>query len=342
MKSFEFWHPRLAEAPYYAALLLRCGALGLAPKNLAKANYALDHGELGLGSKHQTQLAFEQKYFPPTELIDFDLNPTITDTISTFSKHHGQDLILKPDMGSVGKGVLRLDGGQAIATQIPPLQGRYLLQKFSPEPQEYGVFYVRQQGISRITGINRKHFPTVVGDGQTPLGELARRHERSSDHWRIFMKYQDKHRVPEAGESVQLSFIGSHTMGCMFTNDSHLISSTLTDALDAMCRQQPGFNFGRFDIRTHSEEHLQQGKFTVIEVNGIASLPTHMFDPKLSVADAYRIFLLHAKLLVDIANEHRAEPMALDDYAELWRRAKANHATLNHLHQQAMTSADQA
>lgn len=341
MKPFEFWHPRLAEAPYYAALLLRCAASGLAPKDLAKANYGLDHGELGLGSKYQTQLAFDEKYFPTTQMIDFDEHALIHDTISTFADQYGPDLILKPDIGSVGKGILRLDGRRAMHNQLPPLSGRYLLQTFCPEPLEYGVFYVRQLGISRITGINRKHFPTVVGDGRTPIGELARQHARYTDHWRIFMKYADQDRVAEEGEIVSLSFIGSHTMGCMFTDDSDLISPRLTESFDTICQDQPGFNFGRFDVRTQSDQHLQRGEFTIIEVNGIASLPTHMFDPELSTADAYRIFLMHAKLLVDIANEHRGQDMALDSYAELWRRAKSSHAMLNHLHRQAMLSADQ-
>ena len=74
----------------------------------------------------------------------------------------------------------------------------------------------------------------------------------------------------------------------------------------------------------------------VIEVNGVASLPTHMFDPDLSVQAAYRIFLQHAKLLVDIAAEHRHQPMALKSYSDLWRQAKANHTLLNQLHEQSM------
>ena len=150
------------------------------------------------------------------------------------------------------------------------------------------------------------------------------------------MKYIDSEKVPEAGEEVRLSFIGSHTMGCMFTDNSHLITRQLTDSLNKFCANQPGFNFGRLDVRTASEDALKEGDFKVIEVNGIASLPTHMFDPDISIRRAYDIFLGHAKLLVDVAVEHRKKEMPLDSYRALWSRAKANYASLNNMHEAAM------
>ena len=335
-KPFEFWHPRLAEAPYYAALLGRCAAHRLPPKYLAKANWGLDHGELGLGSKYTTQLAFDQNYFPDTALVNFDTSPDALAEIGEFTANKGADFVLKPDIGAVGKGIIRLDLNQPIADQLPPLSGDYLIQTFCPLPEEYGVFYVRQNGIGRITGINKKHFPTVIGDGEQNLGELAQAHYRFTDHWRIFMKYIDAESVPAAGEEVRLSFIGSHTMGCMFTDDSHLTTRQLTQSLNEFCADQPGFNFGRLDVRTASEDALKKGEFKVIEVNGIASLPTHMFDPDISIKRAYEIFLSHAKLLVDVAVEHRDQEMLLDSYRALWSRAKANYASLNSLHEAAM------
>ncbi|NKB98719.1 MAG: hypothetical protein GKR90_09545 [Pseudomonadales bacterium] len=338
MKPFEYWHPRLAEAPYYAALLLRCAAAGLPPKFLAKANYALDHGELGLGSKYRTQLAFDQVYFPTTELIDFDRSDIeeINVAIGQFVHNHENQAILKPDIGAVGKGVLKISGAASPSSQLPELSGQYLLQAYCDLPEEFGIFFVRQQGNGRITGVNRKHFPTVIGDGQSTITQLAERHERFTNNWQIFMQYQDGGTVLAADEERRLSFIGSHTMGCKFTNDRHLVTTSLTNAISQICANQPGFNFGRLDVRAASEAHLQRGEFIVIEVNGVASLPTHMFDPDLSVQEAYRIFLLHAKLLVDIANENRHQPMTLKPYSELWQQAKQNHALLNQLHERSM------
>jgi hypothetical protein len=68
-KHFEFWHPRVFETPYYLYLFAGAWVRRLSIKSLAKANYALDHGEIGIGSKFKTQMAFNQAGFLPTELI---------------------------------------------------------------------------------------------------------------------------------------------------------------------------------------------------------------------------------------------------------------------------------
>lgn len=337
MKHFEFWHPRLFELPYYLYLLAGCARRLLPIKFLAKANYALDHGEIGIGSKVHTQFAFDQKRFLPT----FALPEALTDddkatAIARFGEQHGYPLILKSDIGSVGKGVVKVDSAAEIAARVAALRGPYLVQQFTTNNVEFGVFYVRRHGKGEVTGINRKHFPTVTGDGKLTLGELAARHERVTAHWQTFLQYLDTSRVPEANEEVQLSFIGSHTMGCKFTDDTELLTAQLSDAVDDIFVSQAGFNFGRLDVKATSVEAFQAGEFIVIEVNGVASLPTHMFDPSNSVWQAWRIFLHHGRLLLDIAAEHRHQPMELASYRDIIARAGNNAGVLNAAHQELM------
>jgi hypothetical protein len=74
----------------------------------------------------------------------------------------------------------------------------------------------------------------------------------------------------------------------------------------------------------------------VIEVNGVASLPTHMFDPKFSVWKAYQIFFEHGKYLVQIARQQRNKPMRLLSYREVIRQVKANQQMLNQVHRRLM------
>ncbi len=338
MKHFEFWHPRLFETPYYLYLLARCARHRLPPRFLAKANFALDHGELGLGSKYTTQLAFDQDWFPATQLLD-PAQPAshVAASAAAFADGHGFPLILKPDIGAVGKAVQRLDDHAALVRALGNLEGPCLLQAFCPFPVEYGVFFIRKHGVPRITGINAKHFPTVTGNGTDTIAALAARHPRHTPHWRLFLKHLDVARVPAAGEVVRLSFIGSHTLGCMFTDDSCLVTPALERSVFRLAATQPGFNFGRLDVKASSTEAFQDGEFVVMEVNGIASLPTHMFDPRNSLGRAYRIFFEHGRHLVEIANEHRSRPMILATYRELWRRARANHVQLERMHEAAMT-----
>ncbi len=334
MRHFEFWPPRLFEVPYYLALLAGCARLGLPPMHLAKANYALDHGELALGSKYATQMAFDQTRFPATVWLH-PADSQLESTAFALARRAGYPLILKPDIGSVGKGVIKVDTEIALCAQLRQLRVPHLLQAYVDLPAEFGVFYVRKAGQGAITGINEKHFPAVVGDGRSSIETLARRHERYSAHWAMFLKDLPADRVPEPGETVRLSYVGSHTMGCRFTNDSAMSTPALQAAIDDFCASQPGFNFGRLDVRARDTAALQAGDFTVIEVNGVASLPTHMFDPAHSLRDGYRIFLAHARHLVEVAAEHRTRPMALLPPLALLRKARRTARVLNGLQRAA-------
>lgn len=337
IRHFEFWHPRLFEVPYYVYLAWRCLVRGLPPKYLAKANWALDHGEIGIGSKFDTQMAFDQTHFPATAWLSDEPEARRRAALA-FAAEHGYPLVLKPDQGSVGKGVTRAADEPSLLAQLERVHGPYMLQTFCPHNIEYGVFFVRTGGEARVTGLNRKHFPTIVGDGERSIEALARDHERYTAHWQLFLQDIDTARVPAAGESVQLSFVGSHTMGCKFTDDTHVLTSELERAIIGICDSQPGFNFGRLDVKAPSEAAFLAGEFVVIEVNGVASLPTHMFDPANSLARAYRIFLEHGRLLVDAASENRDRPMTLYGWRDIGRRVAASQRQLNEAHSRALGS----
>jgi len=232
IKHFEFWPARVFETPYYVWLLLLCARHRLPPAYLAKANYALDHGEIGMGSKYATQMAFPQDRFPATLFLEAGLNRAARlALINEFALSHQWPVVLKPYVGAVGKGVVRLDTPEMVDKHLPEISSDYLLQAYCKLPEEYGVFYVNLDGQPRITGINRKHFPTVLGDGHSTLGELARRHPRHTAHWGLFLQYLNLNEVPDAGVPVKLTFVGSYTNGGMFTADTSLLTDLLFDAV---------------------------------------------------------------------------------------------------------------
>ena len=337
MKHHEFWHPRLFEAPYYLYLGWQCLRHRIGIRGLARANYALDHGEIGIGSKVETQFAFDQARFLPTALLQKeDSTEAKLAKAGDFANEHGYPLILKPDTGCVGKGIARCDNDRELAATLPAYRGAVIVQAFNDYPVEYGVFYLRANGVSKISGMNRKHFPQVTGDGVQTIGQLANKHPRRTDHWNLFLQYLDLNAVPSIDEVVVLSFVGSHTMGCKFTNDTIKVTSELASSIFSICDPQPGFNFGRLDVKAPSKEALLAGDFIVIEVNGVASLPTHIFDPDLSLRESYSIFLYHARKLAAIAAEHRHEPMVLASFKEIIRRVSENQEALNSAHQRIL------
>ncbi|MBT8115575.1 MAG: hypothetical protein KJP04_09345 [Arenicella sp.] len=337
IKKYEFWHPRVFEFPFYLYLGWLCALNRVGVRGLAKANYALDHGEIGLGSKLATQQSFDQSYFPTTALIPGDVSVAQKkQQIYSFIERHAYPVVLKSNVGCVGKGIVKLSDADAVEKHTPRLLGDYIVQDFSPHPHECGVFYIRKNGRPRITGINKKHFPTVVGNGRDDLHTLARNHPRYTAHWDSFLQDVDTTEVLEADQEKRLSFIGSHTLGCKFTEQMDLLTPQLESAIFEFFASQSGFNYGRVDVKYADEESFKRGEFVVIEVNGVASLPTHMFDPKFSVWQAYKIFFEHGRHLVNIAGEQRHQPMQLLPYRDVLRQVKDNQQMLNRVHQRLM------
>ena len=100
------------------------------------------------------------------------------------------------------------------------------------------------------------------------------------------------------GEELVLVPYGNHVRGAKFLDDSQLIDEQLTKTIDSICKKVDGFYFGRLDIRYNDWEELKQGKnFSIIELNGSGSEPTHIYDPKHSVFWAWKEIAKHWKIL---------------------------------------------
>ncbi|MEC8495357.1 MAG: hypothetical protein VXZ39_10560, partial [Planctomycetota bacterium] len=96
--------------------------------------------------------------------------------------------------------------------------------------------------------------------------------------------------VPAPGEVVRLVEVGTHARGAIFLDGEHLVTPELEAAVERIAARYEGFHFGRFDVRAPSAAHLARGEgLAVIELNGVTSEATHVYDPKHSIFAAYRI-----------------------------------------------------
>jgi hypothetical protein len=95
-------------------------------------------------------------------------------------------------------------------------------------------------------------------------------------------------RVPADGQVVPLVEIGSHCRGAVFVDGGALATPALVDRVDRIAQQFGGFYFGRFDVRAPSHDDLRRGRFTILELNGITSEATHIYDPSATVWAAWR------------------------------------------------------
>jgi len=189
------------------------------------------------------------------------------------------------------------------------------IQEFIPYKNEVGIFYYRYPGqpTGKLSGIVRKEFLSVKGDGHSRIRDLLQKDKRAilqrTSLEKMYGPALDK-VLPE-GEELELVPYGNHARGAKFIDDSHLIDEELTRMIDGICRQIPEFYFGRLDIRYRDWATFRQGQhFAIIEVNGAGSEPTHIYDPRHSVFWAWGEIIRHLLILARISrlNHRRGFP----------------------------------
>jgi hypothetical protein len=215
-------------------------------------------------------------------------------------------LIAKPDIGERGVQVKLLKTDTDLEDYRQRSRVDFLLQPYIDYPNEAGIFYYRMPGAQsgHISGIVGKVLLSVTGDGKSDILTLILKDDRAILQLpALHEAWGEKLRsVPADGEKVGLVPYGNHSRGSKFTDQSHRITSALTEAIDRVCAQIPGFHFGRLDIRFKSWDDLEAGQhFSIIELNGAASEPTHIYDPVHSLVFAWKEIYRHWKILCEIS-----------------------------------------
>ncbi len=193
-------------------------------------------------------------------------------------------VVLKPDVGQRGQGVV-IARSEADARSFFAQQQEDTIAQEYIGGTEYGVFYQRfaNRENGEVTSITDKRTTWVVGDGRSTLEELILRDDRAVCMAAYFLSEYESHleAVPADGEKFMLASIGTHSRGAVFLDGADLITPELCAEVDRFSRVVEGFHFGRYDLRVPSEEALKRGEgIRVIELNGITSEPTNMYDPR--------------------------------------------------------------
>jgi len=202
-------------------------------------------------------------------------------------------VVLKPDFGQRGSGVSIIRSLDELHRYLRLTTTKVLVQEYV-SGEEFGVFYIRhpESDQSQIFSITEKTFPVVYGDGLQTLEQLLMANPRT--HYMaefLLALHADKlGLILDNGEAFKVVEIGSHCRGSVFFDGNHYISPQLLEAIDSISRKVEGFNFGRYDIRVENTSLLSAGeKFKILEVNGVTSESSNIYDPKNSVFRAYKI-----------------------------------------------------
>jgi len=308
--AHEFWPFWLFYAPLVPWLLWL--SIRYRPMSFACANPGIAGGGGIVGeSKSEICRSFSQGDVAHFVMIDAGgsskerANRTIA-MIRDDEKLSGYPVILKPDASERGFGVRLARTEDDVRAYFEDVAGTVQAQAYYPGPVEIGVLWVRTTNPSEsmddapgeIFSITRKTFPEVVGDGESTIEELIWHHSRYRCQADVFLERfagRTDEIIPE-GERFSLGKAGNHAMGAMFTDGSDLLTDELADAFERIaqgfCHPETGgrLDFGRFDVRAESEDDLRAGRnFAIIELNGVLSESTNLYDPNRSIFWCYRV-----------------------------------------------------
>lgn len=272
------------------------------------------NGGFMMDSKKEIYDLIPKNYYPKTifipEKISFDEVKILFDE-NTFSF----PLIVKPDMGLRGSAVKKIESFDQLLNYHNKANFDYLIQDLIPYSNEVGIFYVRfpNQQKGKITGIVAKELLEVTGDGKSTILELIKHNPRFELQLKTLQKeYGNKLLdILNNGEKRNLVPLGNHCRGAKFIDASHLISDKLTEVINNVCIQIPEFYFGRMDLMYNNWQELLEGKnFQLIELNGAASEPTHIYDPKHSIFFGWKELARHITYMykISVENHNRGFP----------------------------------
>lgn len=218
-------------------------------------------------------------------------------------------VVLKPDVGERGNGVAIIRSQTQAEEYLAASEEAAIAQEYIPG-LEYGVFYFRYPHAQKgeIFAITDKRFPQLTGDGTSTLEELILRDRRAVMMARFHLKKYGTRlgEVLPRGMKFPLVELGTHAKGSLFLDGKHLMTEKLADAIDSISQGFKGFYFGRYDIRVPSRSDFEAGKnLKVVELNGVTSEATSIYDPQHSLWHAYRVLARQWRIAFEIGLEAR-------------------------------------
>jgi membrane protein DedA with SNARE-associated domain len=217
-------------------------------------------------------------------------------------------IVFKPDVGQRGAGVRVLHSADELQAALRTMTTAHILQEHVAGV-EFGVFYYRypHEDSGCIFSLTEKRFPTVTGDGRHTLEELVLTDERAVCLAPTYAaRWQARwHEIIPMGETITLTELGSHCRGAIFLDGARYQTPALAETIERISQAFQGFYFGRYDIRAASLAEFQQGRFKVIELNGVSAEATHIYDPRYRVWQAYRVLCAQWRTAFALGNANR-------------------------------------
>ncbi|MEZ5007268.1 MAG: hypothetical protein R2753_03835 [Chitinophagales bacterium] len=328
LTNYEYWPMFTFYSPtlyYLIYLFIKSRSLTF----YSLANPVEEFGSFFGQSKAKALEKVAAKYKPTSFNIQLgDSFESIAEQLENYSIQY--PFIIKPNWGERGVNVAKVHNDTELKDYLSKTDRDSIIQEFVGHPIELGVFYYRHptKNESAITGIVKKQFLTVIGDGVSTIRELMEQSDRARFQIdRLRSKFPDMDvRILADGEKLLLEPIGNHNRGTMFLDGSDKINDQLVKVFDDVASTIDGFYYGRFDVKIKDWESIYNGDLKILEVNGVYSEPAHIYDPtKWKLIPAYKEIIKHYKLMYEISEANKKRGYKASSAKFIWQLARKNY-----------------
>ncbi len=215
-------------------------------------------------------------------------------------------LIVKPDVGERGFMVEKIHNFEQLESYLEAVKVNIIIQEYIDYPCELSILYYRIPGErnGQITSVCIKKHLAVTGDGRSTISTLMQVNKRALLQLPRLERekpYLLRKIIPK-GQKYIVEPIGNHCRGTLFLNGNHLINQDLTNVINNLGQNLDGIYYGRFDLKCKSIADLEADKnYAIMEFNGVASEPAHIYDPEYSIIKAYSDIYQHWKIIYSIS-----------------------------------------
>jgi len=321
LTAWEYWPMSLFYIPVYMYWFY----LGFRAKSIfffTASNPSIKNGGMIAASKKSILDKIPPQYTPKTALL---YSPVTRQQIEKTMDELGLSypIIVKPDLGERGWRVERITNSSEADNYLQHFKADLQIQAYLDLPLEAGVFYYRypNEEVGTVSSIVIKELLYVCGDGISSLKQLILKKPRARIHYEKLKTVWEAewNTIPTNGERVELQPIGNHNRGTAFLNGNYLIGEQLIKSFDAISKQIDGFYYGRYDVRCKDEQALKNGDVMIMELNGAASEPAHIYQPGYSIVKAYMSLFHHWKVMYKISVANHKKGTKYTPFKEGWQ-----------------------
>ena len=303
LRHWEYWPWWLFYAPIFVYWLW-CGLKVRAIFYISAANPGFEHGGIVSASKKAILDMLPPQLVPNGILIN-STESAIRIIQVMESRNLNFPVVAKPDIGERGFRVELINTIDELIDYLPSNEEQIIIQEYIDLPLELGIFYIRipDEESGTVTSVVIKGMMQVKGDGVSTIRQLMEKEDRSKLQINRLeaLAIIDLRQIPKPDEVVLLEPIGNHNRGTAFLNGNHLINQRLIEVIDRLSCSIEGFYYGRYDLRCSDQEALYAGNFKILELNGSASEPAHIYAPGYPLYQGYKDLFFHWKLLYKIS-----------------------------------------